>query len=142
MNHFLPKCNHIPCIQCLIYKKGLCRPQPQRGTAIEEAACEWEGCVCAHPYHATAPCCSFTSKARRGWGWTVACLFSGLCVSTLAGSALEKGFQSQWLINSTEIYLPALTKLIVISTFVPSFLLLMNGHVLGESVITVLDISL
>lgn len=54
--------------------------------------------------------------------------------------ALEKDFHSQRLTNRIGIHLPAVTKLIVISMFLPNALLLMNGHVLGENMIMALDI--
>lgn len=44
-------------------------------------------------------------------------------------AALEEDFHSRQLTNRIEIYLPAVTKFIVVSTLLPNALLLMNGHV-------------
>lgn len=74
MNHFLPECNHIPCIQCLNYKKRLGRAQLQSGTVMEEAAWEWEGCVCSSlPCHSTTVL--FHQQSRKGMGLRVAWFF-------------------------------------------------------------------
>lgn len=43
--------------------------------------------LCSHPRCTAEPRRSFTSKARRGWCWSTAWLFAGLCVApTLGGS--------------------------------------------------------
>lgn len=66
INHFLPECNHIPRIQCLNYKEGLCRPQLQSGILFEEAAWEWGGCVLVPtmPWHHG----EFHQQSKKGMG--------------------------------------------------------------------------
>lgn len=83
----------------------------------------------------------FHQQSKKGMGLESGLVFLRIMCLHLGRVNSGKRLQSQWLINRTEIYLPALTKLIVISTFVPSFLLLMNGDVLGENMVTLLDIA-
>lgn len=65
MNHFLPKCNHIPCIQCPNYKKGLCRPQLQSDTVGSLGVRRL--CVCSSlPCHSTVV--QFHQQSKKGMG--------------------------------------------------------------------------
>lgn len=119
-------------------------------SAVQTTASEWRRFrrsslgarkLCSHPHHTTEPWRSFTSKARKGRCWSAAQLFTGLHIaSTLVGSDSGKDFHSWRLINTIEIYLLAVTKLIAISTFLPNALLLMNGRDLGENMIVALDV--
>lgn len=89
------------------------------------------------PHHGTAA--QLRRQSEKGMVLECSTAFAGLrTASTLVGG--NSGKDSGWLIKRIGTYLPVITKLIAISTFLPNALLLMNGHDLGEKMIMALGI--
>lgn len=110
MNHFLPKCDHIPCIQCLNYIKGLCRPQLRSGAGFEEAAWEEGSCVLIPTAPQNRGAASRAKQEGDGAGVQRGFSQDSVVLLPWEAAALEEDFHSPWLTNGIEIYLPAVTK--------------------------------